>query len=429
MVWGAVIGAVGGLVAANQAKKGAQSAAGAQVEAAQMGIEAQERATEQLRRDLAPYSSFGVGALGPLAGALGISAPQTFETGLVQSKPLTRPASGVAVQAPTPTPVSQPALSQTGQSVEDLIRQERSNLSRDDQSRLDYYLTEAERIMGRLPQQWGDLKQKDQMMLDSYLHNIKQYSPTRYDQFVNQTAQDIQTQNQQNLLRESGVPEEVIEQTIKGTTYEPNIQSQQQQPMPSFTPQAFDSRAEALMGGSDNPLLKQAISLRQNGGEILKNPLLQAMQEDVTRRLMANQAARGKLGSGGTAESLQQRLIPMALGFREQEISGLTGLGTTLEDLRQREIDQLFRAAGIGQSSAARTGAAGLTGASNIGALQQNIGAAQAQGAMGSALARNQMLGSLIQGAQQFIPQKAPSDTSGLNINPSFNPTVGEIFG
>lgn len=367
MVWGAVIGAVGGLVAANQAKKGAQSAAGAQVEAAQMGIEAQERATEQLRRDLAPYSSFGVGALGPLAGALGISAPQTFETGLVQSKPLTRPASGVAVQAPTPTPVQQPALTTTQEAPQ------RAELSPQNRA-----------ITG---------------LLEDALVN-QGLSPT----IAQEQAQQFTPQYQ-------------------------DPQTQQQVAPPSFTPQAFDSRAEALMGGSDNPLLKQAISLRQNGGEILKNPLLQAMQEDVTRRLMANQAARGKLGSGGTAESLQQRLIPMALGFREQEISGLTGLGTTLEDLRQREIDQLFRAAGIGQSSAARTGAAGLTGASNIGALQQNIGAAQAQGAMGSALARNQMLGSLIQGAQQFIPQKAPSDTSGLNINPSFNPTVGEIFG
>lgn len=424
MVWGAVIGAVGGLVAANQAKKGAQSAAGAQVEAAQMGIEAQERATEQLRRDLAPYSSFGVGALGPLAGALGISAPQTFETGLVQSKPLTRPASGVAVQAPTPTPVQQPALTTTQEAPQ------RAELSPQNRAIVDAALDDARRTMAGFEGMTGDSRRSAQNVLDFKLQVVKDLAPQEYENFIRETTQTTQTGLLEDALVNQGLsPTIAQEQAQQFTPQYQDPQTQQQVAPPSFTPQAFDSRAEALMGGSDNPLLKQAISLRQNGGEILKNPLLQAMQEDVTRRLMANQAARGKLGSGGTAESLQQRLIPMALGFREQEISGLTGLGTTLEDLRQREIDQLFRAAGIGQSSAARTGAAGLTGASNIGALQQNIGAAQAQGAMGSALARNQMLGSLIQGAQQFIPQKAPSDTSGLNINPSFSPTVGEIFG
>lgn len=421
MVWGAVIGAVGGLVAANQAKKGAQSAAGAQVEAAQMGIEAQERATEQLRRDLAPYSSFGVGALGPLAGALGITAPQTFDTGLTQSKPLTSPSSGVAVQAPTPSPVQQPALSQSAP--------QQAQLSPQNRAIVDAALDDARRTMAGFEGMTGDSRRSAQNVLDFKLQVVKDLAPQEYENFIRETTQTAQTGFLEDALTAQGLsPNIAQEQAQQFTPQYQEPQAQQVAPQ-SFTPQAFDSRAEGLMGGSENPLLKQAISLRQNGGEILQNPLLQAMQEDVTRRLMANQAARGKLGSGGTAESLQQRLIPMALGFREQEIRGLTGLGTTLEDLRQREIDQLFRAAVIGQNSAARTGAGGLTAASNIGTLQSNIGSAQSQGALGSALARNQMLGSLIQGAQQFIPQSQPSTTSGFNFNSSFNPTTQEIFG
>ena len=199
-------------------------------------------------------------------------------------------------------------------------------------------------------------------------------------------------------------------------------------------------RAQADPG---NPLLEQAAAMRQDGAGILQNPLLRAMQDDVQRRLFANQAARGKLGSGGTAEALQQSLIPMALNFREREIGGLTqlgtltedlrqrqlgnlssiggqradlgqrsfanlmGLGTTLEDLRQREIQDLFTASGIGANAAARQGQAGLTSAANIGNLQTNIGQAQAQGAMGSALGNNLMLGGLIQGAQQFFQPTA----------------------
>ena len=194
--------------------------------------------------------------------------------------------------------------------------------------------------------------------------------------------------------------------------------------------------------------------------EILQNPLLKAMQEDVTRRLMANQAARGKLGSGGTAESLQQRLVPQAIqfglqmnelnrqdisdrarlggiqvGLQEAAMSGREGLGFNLdqlqrqgttdrlqagltqEDLRQRDISNLMAAAGMGQSSAAQVGTAGQNAATTMGALAQQGAAAQAAGTLGAAQARNQMVGGLLGAGMYGLGQFKPTTGTAVTYN------------
>ena len=161
-----------------------------------------------------------------------------------------------------------------------------------------------------------------------------------------------------------------------------------------------------------NPLLQRASDLSMQGSqqflspEVLNNPLLQALQSDVTNRLMANQAARGKLGSGGTAKALQEALVPQAIqfglqqaGLQQQDIANLQGLGATQEDLRQRGIENLFRSAGIGQASAAQTGLSGVDTAATVGRLSGQLGGALAFDPLGRAQARNQQLG----GLQSFL--------------------------
>lgn len=174
-----------------------------------------------------------------------------------------------------------------------------------------------------------------------------------------------------------------------------------------------------MIGGAGNPLLQQAVEETQAfdpmanlGPGILQNPLLQAMQADVTRRLMANQAARGKLGSGGTAEALQQRLVPQAIQFgqtlnqaQRQATLDRANLGGTMEDLRQRDVSNLFSAAQIGGNAAAQQGQAGLNVASNIGNLQQQAAGAQTFGALGQAANRGQQIGAFQNYlTQNFIP-------------------------
>jgi hypothetical protein len=190
--------------------------------------------------------------------------------------------------------------------------------------------------------------------------------------------------------------------------------------------QGQDIGRSAMIGGEGNPLLQRAVQERMDydpsqvlGPELLQNPLLQAMQEDVTRRLMANQAARGKLGSGGTAEALQQRLVPQAINFglqmdqlQRQGIQDRQNLGLGLEDLRQREVTNLFTSAQIGGNAAAQQGQAGLNVASNIGNLQQQAAGAQTFGALGQAANRGQQIGQ----AQNLFGYQSP-----LN----FTPTAG----
>lgn len=104
---------------------------------------------------------------------------------------------------------------------------------------------------------------------------------------------------------------------------------------------------------------------------VMNNPLLQRLQEDATGRVFANQAARGKLGSGGTPLALQNALIPLGLDF-----------------FNQRQ-NQLFNLAGMGQNAAALTG----TQSANI---QQGIGNAQAAGTIGAANAQAAGTGNLL---------------------------------
>ena len=85
-------------------------------------------------------------------------------------------------------------------------------------------------------------------------------------------------------------------------------------------------------------------------GYIQGNPLYNSLAADAERRLLANQAAKGKVGSGGTAAALQEQLLNIG-----------TGLVNT-------EIGNLQNQAGIGQGAAGQVGSTAYAGNSNIGA-------------------------------------------------------------
>lgn len=126
------------------------------------------------------------------------------------------------------------------------------------------------------------------------------------------------------------------------------------------------------------------------GGEMLQNPLLQAIQDDVTRRVFANQAAKRRTGAGETAVALQGALAPTALNL------GLTQQARE-QAQQQQNIDNLFRLFGMGANVAAGQGQAGMTGASNIGTSLMAGGQAAGAGALGQANALTSGLGGLAQ--------------------------------
>ncbi len=116
------------------------------------------------------------------------------------------------------------------------------------------------------------------------------------------------------------------------------------------------------------------------GAEILENPLLKAIQDDVQRRVFAGQASRRRIAPTETAVALQNALMPNALNL------GLTQQAREQEQ-QQQNISNLMRLFGMGGNIAAGQGTVGTTAAGGIGSALQAGGAAQAGGALGQAQA------------------------------------------
>jgi len=107
---------------------------------------------------------------------------------------------------------------------------------------------------------------------------------------------------------------------------------------------------------------------------VIDNPFFKALAGQQEQRLLASQAARGKVGSGETGDELQRNLLLLGNQFQQQNIGNIQG-----------QIQNQFNAATIGQNAAAQTGTAGLQTAQNIGGILGNVanirGAAEVAGA------------------------------------------------
>lgn len=84
---------------------------------------------------------------------------------------------------------------------------------------------------------------------------------------------------------------------------------------------------------------------------IQNNPLYSTLAQDAQRRLLASEAAKGRVASGGTAAALQDRLMQVGSGLVQQELGTLQNTAnagqaaaTTVADLLTQQGD--VRAAG-----------------------------------------------------------------------------------
>lgn len=170
-------------------------------------------------------------------------------------------------------------------------------------------------------------------------------------------------------------------------------------------------RLQATAGGSSyggiTPLQAQAISPVNP----MSDPAFKSLADEASRRVFANQAARGKLGSGGTAEALQERLVGLGeqvRGQRLQEQLATRGqyAGEQAQQFgqqmqlasvpQQQQFNQLMQLAGLSQSAAAGQSAAGGQMGQNISDMMTQIANAQAAGQVGSAAARSQAMQGLL---------------------------------
>ena len=113
---------------------------------------------------------------------------------------------------------------------------------------------------------------------------------------------------------------------------------------------------------------------------IQNNPFFKALADDAQSRLFSNQAAKGKVGSGGTAQALQNSLLLLGQGLLDNNINQRMGLAT------------------MGQNAAAGQGTITMNSGNAISDLITGQGNALAAGQVGAANARSQGINSLIQG-------------------------------
>ena len=126
--------------------------------------------------------------------------------------------------------------------------------------------------------------------------------------------------------------------------------------------QAGEEGVEGLSALITDPEVQKAF--------IEQNPFFKSLAQDAQDRLLANQAARGKIGSGGTAAELQNRLLQ---------------LGTNLVG---QNITQRQNLAQLGLSAAGTQAQAELGFGVPLSGLQTGRGATEAGGILGAQAAR-----------------------------------------
>ena len=98
---------------------------------------------------------------------------------------------------------------------------------------------------------------------------------------------------------------------------------------------------------------------------VQNNPFFNAMADNAQSRLFNNQAARGKVGSGGTAEALQNSMLLLG------------------EDLVNNNINQRMNLVDRGMRAEAATATAGQNAANNIGNYRMQGARGRAESALG----------------------------------------------
>ena len=131
---------------------------------------------------------------------------------------------------------------------------------------------------------------------------------------------------------------------------------------------------------------------------VQNNPFFDALLSEERQNTLQNQAARGKLGSGGTLKALDENVLRIGQGLVDNQTNKLQNL------------------VGIGQNAA--TNQAGIT--QNFGQQASNLltgqGAAQAAGTVGAANARvagaQNIVNLVTDAAKLFAPVPKPPGTS-----------------
>lgn len=151
---------------------------------------------------------------------------------------------------------------------------------------------------------------------------------------------------------------------------------------------------------------------------IENNPFFKLLADDAQSRLFANQAAKGKVGSGETAKALQNSLLLLGQDLLNQDVNR-----------KNIALNQRFNLTTLGENAAARQGTATASTANNISNLATEGANATAAGIVGAQNAKTAAMntgintamgvGSLLMLSDKTMKKdirKIGKDDQGLNL-------------
>jgi len=139
----------------------------------------------------------------------------------------------------------------------------------------------------------------------------------------------------------------------------------------------FRAAGTEAIGGLPALMQQQQATVSDPSARVLNNPFFQALAGQQEQRLLQSAAARGKVGSGGTGQDLQQNLLLLGNQFAQQDIAN-----------QQLGISNVQNLSTIGANAAAGQGSATQQTAGMVTNTLGGIGQARAQGLTGAANAQ-----------------------------------------
>lgn len=138
-------------------------------------------------------------------------------------------------------------------------------------------------------------------------------------------------------------------------------------------------------GTAVSPLVSLVTDPRAAADYVQTNPMYHAAASQASDELMANQAAKGMLGSGYTAGALQQKYLALGDQFLNSQVNRLSNL------------------AHMGQSAAAGTASANQSAGNALSDLIQGQGNIAAAGQIGQANAWGNALNGVAQAGGSYL--------------------------
>lgn len=142
---------------------------------------------------------------------------------------------------------------------------------------------------------------------------------------------------------------------------------------------ALGTQSAELIGN----LLQQGQPQAPTSQEVINNPFFQAMSQEQDRNTLAQRAALGLSGSGGTQDALARQQLLLGNQFQQQELGNR-------QMAQQNRFNQLFNTTQLGANAA--IGQAGQSGN-----MLTNIANAQNAAALGAAQGETAFTGQLLQ--------------------------------